>query len=191
MRFFIAIPLPPEIRDALSSVQRRLQRVSGAVRWVEPEGMHLTLRFLGEMTRRDIAAVHAAMERAAAETPAMLFDVRGVGGFPVGKSPRVVWAGVEGETAPLSRCIARLEEEVSALGVVPERRKFVPHVTLGRARARANAELVREMEALAGAAIGSFEAEEMVLFESLLDRDGPSYLRTAASGFGDGEDDNG
>ncbi len=134
MRLFWALELPEALRARLAEVQERLRRSEpdARVSWSSPEGMHLTLEFLGELAGDDAAerAAAAAAEGLPREGPLEL-AVEGLGGF----GGRVLWAGLSGPSLePLGRLAAHLERTARRLGVEPERRPYRGHVTLGRVR---------------------------------------------------------
>ena len=154
IRAFIAIHLPPDVLRALAELQARLQAGPGgaAGRWVRPDGIHLTLQFLGDVPRDRLTRVSAAVDRACAGRKSFRYAVGGLGCFPNARRPRVVWVGLHeesGQLADLQRAIAR---ELEPLGYPPERRPFSPHLTLARIRQEAPA---REAEALAQAALAA------------------------------------
>lgn len=140
MRAFIAIDLPPAVKDALGGVAHELgERVTrGVVRWVRPEQMHLTLRFLEDTPLDRLAAVQQAMDAAAGGQSPFELRLDGIGCFPTLSRPRVVWVGLAaaggGESAPLLALKAALDEALTPLGWPPEDRPFAAHLTLGRVK---------------------------------------------------------
>ena len=137
IRTFIALPLPPDWTDALGRVISELRRaLPSGVRWVDPEGIHLTLKFLGptdpNLTDRIIDALVRNLE-----TPAVpRLALSGLGTFPAGRNPRVIWAGVSGDPETIESLQERAETAAVSLGWPPEKRPFRPHLTLGRVRDR-------------------------------------------------------
>ena len=133
LRLFVACELPPAVRDALGRLQDELRaRGAGRLRWVRPEGIHLTLKFLGEVpaVRRD--AVESAL--AAAVVSPFALDVRlgSLGGFGGQQRLRVIWVGLEGDIEGLAGLAALVEEALRPLGFPREGRPFAPHLTLAR-----------------------------------------------------------
>jgi RNA 2',3'-cyclic 3'-phosphodiesterase len=147
LRTFIAIELDDELCTNLGRIQDRLRsRISpGSVRWVGLEGIHLTLKFLGDTTEAQAEQVKAALARAAAAVEHFSFSVGSLGCFPNTRQPRVVWVGVQESTGALARLHRAVEAEVSPLGFPTERRGFSPHLTLGRVGQRATKSEVREV----------------------------------------------
>lgn len=154
MRLFIALNLPDEVRRALHEATAPLREaVPRGVAWVRPEGLHLTLKFLGDVDDARAADVAAALRRVAAGHAAVRVSISGVGAFPSLARPRVVWAGVEA-TPRLELLQHDVEAACAALGFEVEGRAFRPHVTLGRVRPgpRASDASVESLRALAAVA---------------------------------------
>ena len=135
-RLFIALHLEEAIRDRLSRLQSDLQAADrrGEVRWVDPNAMHLTLRFLGEAPEAVVPGLVAALETTLVSAHRIRLGLAGIGGFPQLRRPRVVWLGLEGDLEALGALQARIEAAVTATGWPAENRPFQPHLTLGRVR---------------------------------------------------------
>ena len=134
LRTFIAVELDRGIRNALGRIQERFKRQMppGSVRWVAPQGIHLTLKFLGDTPAAKLPDIEATLRRACAEFQPFEFTVEGRGCFPNTRRPRVVWVAVRDKGQMLARLNAAVEREVSPLGFPTEDRAFSPHLTLGR-----------------------------------------------------------
>ena len=133
-RTFIAIELDDAVRAAFERVQYRLRAepISGFVRWVGPEAIHLTLKFLGDIDSARVPEVLSALQLACAGIAPFELAVRGAGCFPNYERPNVVWAGIVGDVKEAGRLAQRIEAECKKLGFPPEERPFSPHFTLGR-----------------------------------------------------------
>ena len=139
VRTFIAVELPDEIRDGLRRFQEELRGpIGGLVRWVNPEGIHLTLKFLGGVPMETLGAIQDALTRSAAGLSPFKLRLGKPGVFPNERSPRVVWVGVEGDLDRLGILQRRIEEKTGELGFKIEERPFTPHLTLGRVRETAS-----------------------------------------------------
>jgi 2'-5' RNA ligase len=191
IRAFIAIDLPAECREALAGVQEQLAPVGRGVKWARPEGIHLTLKFLGDIDEAQVEAVSEAMRAAASGSDRMSLQMKGVGAFPGVARPRVVWVGVVGDVAPLAALQRDLEARLALLGFEPEARRFSPHLTLGRVKeftkdfgGRGKSRLGEAIVALAGLELSDFEAAELVLFRSELKPGGAVYTRLRAVALG-------
>ncbi len=169
-RLFVGVELPQRIRTGLSALQGGLR----GARWVAPESLHLTLRFIGEVDRRQ--AEDIAAELGALRAPRFAVRLAGAGTFGSDRRPRALWAGI----AP-SPDLHRLKRQVDSLcaraGLGPDERRFAPHVTLARIRSGVRGAAERRANALAGAVTGEFPVEDVVLFESRLGAGGPHYER--------------
>ena len=139
IRSFIAIELPEEARSGLGKLRNELERVEHAfVKWVNPEGIHLTLKFLGSIPSKQVAEVGEAMEGATREISPFHLEISGLGAFPNLKQPRVLWVGISGELDKLLGLQRNIDSALSPLGFTKEKRPFVPHLTLARIRERAS-----------------------------------------------------
>ncbi|HEX5411948.1 MAG TPA: RNA 2',3'-cyclic phosphodiesterase [Terriglobia bacterium] len=178
MRAFIAIELPAFIREALAREQARFSTVATDARWTRPEGIHLTLKFLGEISDRQQAQVKDALGRMESFEK-FTVRVHGLGFFPNAKSPRVFWAGVE---APpdLARLAAQVDSAMAHLGFPPGDRPFKPHLTLARFKApRPQRDLEAQVASEDIPTLGSFEVSEFFLWQSRLRPGGAEYHKVA------------
>jgi RNA 2',3'-cyclic 3'-phosphodiesterase len=162
VRLFVALNVPSQLRQALWQTMARLRDRGLPVKWVRPEGIHLSLKFLGEVPDERESELAAALGRAAKGTRALSLALGGFGVFPDFERPRVVWAGVAGEPA-LEILQHRVEQEFAPLGFPTEARPFRPHVTLGRAAREARPRDFAGLEA----ALGGLEFEETVVVEAV------------------------
>ena len=183
-RLFVAIDLPEGVRESLGRLQNDLRRLDlSGLRWTRPEGVHLTLKFLGETPASSLPAIEGALARAVRGVPAFRLALGAPGTFGGRRGPRVLWVDVEGELQPLQQLQAAVERELAAAGFAPEERGFSPHLTLARVPQPpppSQAERIsRALEAVA-APRGEFEATELVLMRSSLQPGGAVYSRVAA-----------
>jgi len=134
MRLFVAFDLPGEVRTALGEPIARLKPLCRAARWARPEGMHVTLKFIGHAIAdgdtEKLDATRAALAAVQSSEPVEI-RYRGIGFFPDARRPRVVWCGVEA-SANLAKLAADIESRLEPLGIPRETRAFVPHLTLAR-----------------------------------------------------------
>ena len=185
VRCFIAIGLPDEIKDGLSNLQAQLKTGDQpGVKWVDPYGIHLTLKFLGNVAVDRIEPITGAMEEASQGIPPFRLKVEGLGVFPSLSRVQVVWVGVSGEVDKLAQFQQRLESNLAGLGFAPEKRRFTPHLTLARLRDRASLyERQRFGQLIAGTKFElaySFQVEAISLMRSQLTREGAIYSRISA-----------
>lgn len=134
MRVFVALELPSAVIEAAAGIQRELTEPGAAIGWVRAEGMHLTLKFFGEVSPDRLAEIETALAAAAEGTGPVEIKVRGLGVFPNPRNPRVIWAGIRTPDDRLARLQERIDQAVAPLGFPPEKREFRPHLTLGRVK---------------------------------------------------------
>jgi 2'-5' RNA ligase len=134
VRTFIAVDLPREVKAQLANIIGDLRPLGSAVRWVRSEGLHLTLKFLGEIPEEQLATVFSAVERGVADTAPFSFDMAELGGFPNLRRPRVIWVGVRNGVEPLKKLSQGIELQLAQCGFPRNKRRFSPHLTIGRVK---------------------------------------------------------
>lgn len=179
MRTFIAIELPESIKAQLAKVQRELAKSNADVKWVAPENIHLTLKFLGERDDKKIKKITEVIEETGKTKKAYCVKLSSLGGFPKIDYPRVIWAGME-QGDPETKGIAEeLEGKIAKLGIPKEDRPFSSHITIGRVRSPLNRkELVENLKMLLPwfqKQNLEFCADKITLFKSTLSPKGPTY----------------
>ncbi len=176
IRSFVAIDLSVPARRQIEALVQELRKSNAQVGWVRVEGIHLTLKFLGNVAPQLIEQIKPALARAAGQTGPIRIEASGCGAFPGIKSPRIIWVGLRGQIAPLADLARRVEEALVPLGFKPEERSFKPHLTVGRVKGRARLQALQEMLlAHADFAAEPFDAAEIVLYKSDLRPDGARY----------------
>jgi 2'-5' RNA ligase len=178
MRTFIAIELPTEIKTILSNMQNELKQAHGDIKWVKPENIHLTLKFLGEIEQDLIKKICSILEATAQKYPSFSLYLSKLGAFPKLQYPRVIWISVTNDQIAIN--IAQdLEKELLRIGLPAESRPFSTHITLGRLRSGLNRkalveklELINKDIALPGP---EFNILGLTLFKSTLTPQGPIY----------------
>ncbi len=182
LRLFIAIELPASVLAALNDLHHDLQRepALARLRWVRPEGIHLTLKFLGSVPDERLPEIEAAVARAVAGIPQFEVHLGKLGTFGSSRSPRVVWIDVAGELDILAKLQSQVETELAPLGFPAEVRRFSPHLTLARVPQERAAEASRPLaEAIAShdAPHGTIRAEVLALMKSDLRPGGAVYTQ--------------
>ncbi|MCX7634579.1 MAG: RNA 2',3'-cyclic phosphodiesterase [Syntrophales bacterium] len=185
IRAFLAIEPPADIRKALAAVQTALRReITGPVSWVRPEGIHLTLKFFGNIRREDITAIASVVEGAVAAVPPLKITVGRMGLFPGPRRPRVIWIGTGGDVARLTALQGELEKGFQNLGFAAEDRSFRPHLTLARIKPPGlNSEMAKLLIAQRDETLGTFTASSLILFRSELTPRGAIYTELATFPF--------
>jgi 2'-5' RNA ligase len=181
VRVFIAMPLPDSLLKQLAGLQRRLeeQMPHRSVRWVQTNGIHLTLEFLGDTPTDKLPGIKQALAAVARSAPVSTFTVGGISCFPNTYRPRVVWVGVQEPTGRLAALQDAIEEVMVPFGFKPEGRGFTPHLTLGRVGRKARRdEVTRVGEVVAGTEVdqlAEITADRFELIRSALKPTGAEY----------------
>lgn len=186
-RVFLAIELGDAARTLLADQIHRLARELPSARWVQPESLHLTLAFLGEIDDEQLSAAKAASASAARSAAPFQLEVAGLGSFGPARAPRVIWAGVRGDLQALQHVQQRLARELEQRGFPREERMFSPHLTLARLRQPTpEADLSRIIEALRAPsqATAPIPVEHLSVMKSELARPNARYTRLATYALG-------
>lgn len=184
MRTFIALNLPKKERQRIHRSARLLREEGLPVRWVEPDDLHLTLKFLGEVRPEKLPRIEATLAEVAASTPPFVITLGGFGAFPTLRRPRVIWLGVE--AAPALRCLKQdLEWALTDVGFEAETRAFHPHLTLGRAEPGDGGGAFRSLDELVSGLeyAGRVQMTTVDLMRSQLSRDGAHYTVLSSAKF--------
>jgi 2'-5' RNA ligase len=176
MRTFIAIDLNPEIKQNILSLIRQLSRSGAHVKWVSLQGMHLTLKFLGEISPEKAGEIKGLLKGFCARHTSFSLKCQGTGWFPPGsRNPRVFWVGLE-ENPSLISLQSELEHELEKMGFPREGRPFHPHLTLGRVRQSAGIKpVIEELEKHKEVFFGQMVVGKLTFFESTLKPTGAEY----------------
>lgn len=178
MRTFIGFALPEEGLAAVRAMQTELMARRFRVRWVRPDNIHLTLKFLGDVEPREVGRIAAALGAAALGHTPLRLAVRAAGVFPDIRRARVIWAGLSGQVDALNRLHRSIDERLATLGYAAETRPFSGHLTLGRARAKIDPkQLAAALAALETGVSTPFTVDTLVLFKSDLKPSGAVYTK--------------
>lgn len=171
-RVFIALPIDREIREIARVFLRDAEQRFPEVLWCEPNGLHLTLHFFGYVDPDRRAVIHDILDAAARTAPKLKLSLSSLGFFPDAGHPRVVWAGVAGQTLPLANLQSSLAEKLKAAGFEIDPRPFTPHVTLGRVKKKP---LSQDLQSLRFPACPEHLFSEAALYESRPTPQGSRY----------------
>ncbi|TEU04748.1 MAG: RNA 2',3'-cyclic phosphodiesterase [Dehalococcoidia bacterium] len=185
IRAFIAIELPDPVKDSLSSLEDRLRPAEHPyVKWVDPQGIHLTLKFLGNIAPDQVPRIIEAITLASQGTSPLKLQIGGLGAFPNLQRPRVIWVAVTGEVDPLIALQRGMDQALVPLGFAIERRPFSPHLTLGRLRERASLvernSIGKLVMATKSEGSPAQEVKQISLMRSTLTPSGAIYSRLAS-----------
>lgn len=175
MRTFIALELAPEIQKQLGQIQDQLKKANADVKWVRPEGIHLTLKFLGNVSLELIEEIKKTIDQLAAKHKHFELNITQLGAFPKIEHPRVIWVGIEQGKEQTIKLAQDLAEDLIHLGFLPEKRPFKPHLTLGRVRSNRQREQLKELLQSAKVTPTTMQAQTLTLFKSTLTPKGAIY----------------
>ncbi len=186
MRAFIAIELPLELKKQLASLQARLRSDNQPrINWVKPDGIHLTLKFLGNIKISDIDRITQAMTEAARQITPLFLETQALGAFPNLKRIQVVWLGLGGEVDKLKKLQQLVENKLASLGFAAEQRSFKPHLTLARLGNEVSpVERQRLGVLIAGTSSeidSTIKVDSINLIKSQLTREGAIYSRISSA----------
>jgi 2'-5' RNA ligase len=134
VRAFVAVDLASAVKIQIGQIMGQLKPLGSMIRWVRPEGMHLTLKFLGEIAEDRLTTVYRAVEQSVAGISPFSFVLAGLGGFPNLRRPRVIWLGVPRGGESLKRLQEQVENQLAQCGFPAEKRGYSPHLTIGRVK---------------------------------------------------------
>jgi 2'-5' RNA ligase len=181
VRLFVALDLSESIRSKLKGYLAQMQPVLGtrSIKWVAPENVHLTMKFLGETNPSRLQEVKDALKDVTSTTPAFSIEVGQFDCFPNRRRPRVLWVGVQEAGSALTKLHADLNNAYRRLNYEPDDRAFHPHLTIGRVHRKISRreveELSRKLNQIQVPDLGRQEVHEIVLYKSDLRPEGPIY----------------
>ena len=177
IRAFIAITLPPTLQQTIAEVRQLFQHLSLPWRWVTPDHLHLTLRFLGNVPEESVTSLHQAIAQAAQGQTAFPLHAKALGCFPHPTRPRVLWVGLDDPSQVLGRLNERLIAALTPLGFPPEDRPFQPHLTLARAQKTVpSRQLFPMLQTYQNQDFGEFLVTQLHLVRSQMQRGGAVHI---------------
>lgn len=182
MRLFVAMDTPEDVRSAIGALVAKLRPACRNARWVRTEGLHITLKFIGETSAEKTEMIKTALAAVPCRAPIPI-HFRGLGFFPNDRRPRVLWAGIE-TGADLAELAATVEASLDALGIQRDDRAFTPHLTLARFETPRGIDALHIAAEKAGLLeFGATIATDFHLYQSILKRGGAEYTRLATFSF--------
>ena len=176
MRAFLGIALPRGVQQSLAALQGELATSHADVKWVEPPNLHVTLKFLDEISEAQRRTIEALLARVAGREESFLLGLGAVGAFPSVESPRVIWVGLTEGKERVAHLAERIEQESSAILLRREERPFSAHLTLGRVRSpRGRGALTQRLRAAMWQPPPPWSVSTVTLYQSVLRSDGPRY----------------
>ncbi len=176
VRAFIAVEIPEGVKAELGRFEARLKMAGADVKWVRPESMHITLRFMGYLSKEQVRLAEEAVVISAEKFTPFQIEVQGLGTFPENKRPRVIWAGLSRGAKELSEVFQSLEQELILRDLGEADRPFAGHLTLGRVKTGKNLDNLLEYLNKEGSRnFGGFEVKNICLYQSRLHPTGAVY----------------
>lgn len=175
-RLFLAFDLPDDVAGAVGDIQQKIREHDLNVKWVARQNLHLTVKFLGDVSAGGVAQVKKAAAAAVQAVPALTVRVRCAGAFPDMRRPRAVWVGLSGDTAGLIRCHDVLDDRLEQAGFEKDNRRFNAHITMGRIKGRVDTgRLADAMRPFLDFQSREFAMDRLILYKSDLQPSGPVY----------------
>lgn len=180
MRCFVAVDFPLDVKRAINDFILKIGDLSGDVKWVPSENMHLTLKFLGEVKDEAVGNVKQGLSSVCAGHKPFSIYIKGAGAFPNFKSPNVLWVGI-GASPELAGLFRDIDDTAAGLGFVRETRRFSPHLTIARVKdKRSIGPMMKGLSEFREMSFGSAEVKEFLLMKSVLKPSGAEYSRVEA-----------
>ncbi len=177
IRAFVAVEIPESVKDFLRELVADLKRFGENVSWTRTEGIHVTLKFLGNVGRDLAPRIESELRAVFSPVTPFELHVRGLGAFPGLARPRVIWAGLRDDSGRLAALASKVETALGPLGFNRENRPFNPHLTLGRVKAgKVGPELISVIRRNLSVSGPSFPADHAILFQSILKPSGAQYI---------------
>ena len=182
IRSFIAIEMPDNIKRHLKTIQENIKSTDpSSSKWVNPDNIHLTLKFLGNVPSKNIDSICRTLKNTLKDKQPFILTLGNTGVFPSKKRVRVIWVGLNGDTAQLNRVYQDIDSNLSSLGFESEQRQFSPHLTLARVYDNITPERKSRLgEAVYDVAVPEnelFKVDSFILFKSVLTKFGPVYTK--------------
>ena len=188
MRAFIALEMSDDIKSALERVESRLKCSGADVKWIDPRNIHLTIKFLGDITENRCADRSSLLDDVAKSEKPFDITLNAIGAFPKVEHPRVIWIGLDKGASEAGILADHVDEELSKIGFDREERSFSPHLTIGRVRSSLNMEKLRDKmisaaSSLPFSGIAPHRVSSVSLFRSTLTPHGSIYTKLHESTF--------
>ncbi len=174
IRSFIAIEISSSVREKIAYLQDDLKKYEERISWTKPDNLHLTLKFLGDVEESQIQLVGESLTTATKGFRPFSFFVKELGAFPNLRRPRVLWLGIENPTGELSKIYSEIEQQLNELGFSKGKKRFNPHLTIGRVKSAVSDEFIEGFKS-AGFEAQEIEIEQIILMRSELHPKGAIY----------------
>jgi 2'-5' RNA ligase len=178
MRLFVAVELENTLKDKVSEIQKKLIQEDADVKWVELKNLHFTLKFIGEVDESRIGDIVKAIDKSLVDTKPCRLSIENIGVFPNESNPKIIWLGVSEGKDEICSLANIVQDKLAKIGFAREKRKFSPHLTLGRVKsARNKGKLLDAVKSMQGVIAGVMDVREVLLMQSRLTPKGAIYSR--------------
>ena len=185
LRCFIAVEIPEPVKRSLGDMIENLKKSGSDVKWLPPENIHITLKFLGSTDESLLEAVKGSLSKKLSPYSPFYITISGVGCFPDERRPRVIWVGTHESSGHVRDVHSAIDAEMAKFGFPSEEREFSPHLTIGRVKGRQRiAELMKMLDEYRQVSFGDLEVSGVTLMKSELNPAGAKYFPLAEIPFG-------
>ena len=177
MRLFLAVDIEEDVKSGITRTIEKLKGKNGAVKWVKPENIHVTLYFFGEVAEKEYLSLQQLLTKALTAIHPFSVSVKGVSGFPSLSRPRVLWVGINNPTKELETIYLLVDKHLqeSTIGINRDTKPYTPHVTIARIKGPFDRDIFQTLSSYGEHEFGSFQVNNVILYRSILRREGPLY----------------
>ena len=176
IRSFLAFPISGELKEKFEQILCDLQHTPADVKWVKPENIHLTLKFLGDLKKNDIEKVVSVVKEQCRRFQSITTYLNEIGAFPDLHHPKIVWGGIDDPDNEIQKIVEILENELVKLGIAKDDHPFKAHITLGRVKSSKNLRnLIETIQQITIENKITQTFERIILYKSTLTSEGPIY----------------
>ncbi|MFW6139637.1 MAG: RNA 2',3'-cyclic phosphodiesterase [Spirochaetota bacterium] len=177
MRTFLAADIDEKTKSQIISLLETFKKSETGIKWVSPDGLHITLYFFGEVKEPGLEALESMINESVKEISPFSVLVGGLSGFPSLKKPRVIWAGVDNPSHELETIFSSVRQNITKMGlrVNKEKRSYTPHITMGRVKRRVSSDILKKIDELKDREFGRYQVNNVVLYKSTLTSKGAVY----------------
>lgn len=184
IRGFIALEISSELQEELKKIQKKLKQISGEILWIPKENLHLSVRFLGNISKEQIEPIKQINERIAKKLKSFPISLGVLGVFPYISDPKVLWAGIASGYNQITQINTLLSKELNSMKLKVEDKHFHPHITLARIKSIKNKSVLAELIDTIKLNIASEEISKLVLYKSELNPEQVTYTKISEAHFG-------